>query len=443
VDELDLLGPHFQADPQRLYEELRAAGAVHHLPQHGWYLVTHAGTAREVLRDAERFSSRVHKHTEPPPEVAEEVARIRSEGWPYVPALGTNDPPNHTRLRKLVQRAFTARSLEWMEPLVRQTAEELAAALPDGAEIDFLKEFAEPLPVWAISRVLGLPESRRDDIRRWSVAAAASIGGMPEPQAWIDNERTLLHYQQTMAGEIEDVRRTPREGLLTTLVQAADAPDAGEEPIPMAQLLTLLRELVIAGNETSGKLITEIVRLLAAKSDEWDRLRAEPDRAKTIVEEALRWASPSQTAFRRATRDTELAGVEIPAGAVLVVSFASANRDEDVFPEAARFDPDRAGLGQHLAFGLGMHACIGNPLARMEAVIATQVLASHVESLTVLRPQEMRYNASFMVRGLVSLPVLLRRRTEAVVPWRPDRPLILVTNDDGLLLPGLRPPLKR
>jgi cytochrome P450 len=261
--------------------------------------------------------------------------------------------------------------------------------------------------------VLGLPESRRDDIRRWSVAAAASIGGMPEPQAWIDNERTLLHYQQTMAAEIEDVRRTPREGLLTTLVGAADAPDAGDEPIPMAQLLTLLRELVIAGNETSGKLITEIVRLLAAKPDEWDRLRADPDRAKTIVEEALRWASPSQTAFRRATRDTELAGVEIPAGAVLVVSFASANRDEDVFPEAARFDPDRAGLGQHLAFGLGMHACIGNPLARMEAVIATQVLANHVESLTVLRPQEMRYNASFMVRGLVSLPVLLRRRTEA------------------------------
>jgi cytochrome P450 len=131
------------------------------------------------------------------------------------------------------------------------------------------------------------------------------------------------------------------------------------------------------------------------------------------VEEALRWATPSQTAFRRAIRDTQLAGVEIPAGSVLVVSFASANRDETVFPQAAQFDPDRENLGQHLAFGLGMHACIGNPLARMEAVIATQVLAGHVESLTVLRPEEMRYNASFMVRGLVSLPVVVRRRAAA------------------------------
>lgn len=410
---LDLLGPHFQADPQRVYEELRGAAPVHFLPRHGWYLVTQAGTAREVLRDSETFSSRVHKHTEPPAEVADEVARIRSQGWPYVPALGTNDPPNHTRLRKLVQRAFTARSLAWMEPLVRQTAEELAAALPDGEEIDFLSEFAEPLPVWAISRVLGLAESRRDDIRRWSVAAAASIGGMPDPQAWIDNEQTLLHYQQTMAAEIEDVRRSPREGLLTTLVQAADTPDADEEPIPLAQLLTLLRELVIAGNETSGKLITEIARLLDTKPAAWERVRADPDRAKTIVEEALRWATPSQTAFRRAIRDTQLAGVEIPAGSVLVVSFASANRDETVFPQAAQFDPDRENLGQHLAFGLGMHACIGNPLARMEAVIATQVLAGHVESLTVLRPEEMRYNASFMVRGLVSLPVVVRRRAAA------------------------------
>ena len=238
--------------------------------------------------------------------------------------------------------------------------------------------------------MLGLPESRRDDIRRWSVAAAASIGGMPEPQAWVDNEQTLLHYQQTMAAEIEDVRRTPREGLLTTLVQAADAPGPGEDPIPTAQLLTLLRELVIAGNETSGKLITDIVRLLDTRPEEWERVRADPTRAKPIVEEALRWATPSQTAFRRATRDTELAGVQVPAGAVLVVSFASANRDETVFPDAARFDPDRDGLGQHLAFGLGMHACIGNPLARMEGVIATQVLAGHVESLPVLAPESLQ-----------------------------------------------------
>jgi cytochrome P450 len=407
---LDLFGPGFQDDPAAVYEQLRWSGAVHYLPRHGWYLVTKAGTAREVLRDSELFSSQVHKHTQPPPEVADEVARIRAQGWPYTPALGTSDPPGHTRLRKLVQRAFTPRSLAWMEPLVRRTAEELAAGLPDGAELDFLAAFAEPLPVWAISRVLGLPESRRADIRRWSVAAAASIGGMPDARSWIENERTLLHYQHTMAAEIERAREAPADGLLPALVQAAGNPGPGEAPVPMAQLLTLLRELVIAGNETSGKLITEIVRLLDGKPDEWERVRAEPERARAVVEEALRWATPSQTAFRRATADTILAGVDIPAGSVLVVSFASADRDEDAYADPGRFDPDRDGLQQHLAFGLGRHACIGNPLARMEAVIATQVLAEQFERLPVIDREPLRYNASFMVRGLRELPVRVQRR---------------------------------
>jgi cytochrome P450 len=410
LDDLDLFGPSFQDDPPAVYEQLRQSGPVHYLPRHGWYLVTRADTAREVLRDSALFSSRVHKHTQPPPEVADEVARIRAQGWPYTPALGTNDPPDHTRLRKLVQRAFTPRSLTWMEPLVRQTAVELAAALPDGAELDFLAAFAEPLPVWAISRVLGLPESRRGDIRRWSAAAAASIGGMPDAAAWIDHEHALLHYQQTMAAAIEQARAAPSEGLLGTLVAAADNPGPGEEPIPMAQLLTLLRELVIAGNETSGKLITEMVRLLDTKPDEWDRIRADPDRARLVVEETLRWATPSQTAFRRTTAGTSLGGVDIPAGAVLVVSFASANRDEDVYADAARFDPDRDVPEQHLAFGLGRHACIGNPLARMEGVVALQVLAEHVEAMPVIGRGQLRYNASFMVRGLCELPVRVRRR---------------------------------
>ena len=161
-------------------ELLRDQEPVRYLPHHGWFLVTTDELVREVLREAETYSSRVHKHLEPPPELTEQIAEIRAQGWPYFPALGTNDPPDHTRLRKLVQRAFTPRSIAWMQPLVRQTAEELAEALADGAEIDLLPAFAEPLPVWAISRVLGLPDSRRTDIRRWSLAATASIGGMPE-----------------------------------------------------------------------------------------------------------------------------------------------------------------------------------------------------------------------------------------------------------------------
>jgi len=139
-------------------------------------------------------------------------------------------------------------------------------------------------------------------------------------------------------------------------------------------------------------------------------VRADPDRARKVVEEALRWSSPSQTAFRRATRATSVGGVDVPEGAVLVISFASANRDEAAFADPARFDPDREGLQRHLAFGQGMHACVGNPLARMEGVIATQVLAERFAALSVSDPAGLRYNPSFMVRGLLALPVTARRR---------------------------------
>src|SRR5260370_31196183 len=142
LDGLDLFDPQFQGNPPAAYEQLRRSGAVHYLPRHGWYLVTKAETAREVLRDAERFSSRVHKHTQPPAEVAAEVAQIRAQGWPYTPALGTNDPPDHTRLRRLVQRAFTPRSLAWMEPLVRPTAEELPPPPPPHPAPGLLPPFA-------------------------------------------------------------------------------------------------------------------------------------------------------------------------------------------------------------------------------------------------------------------------------------------------------------
>jgi cytochrome P450 len=411
VDDLDLFGAHYQADPARWNTELRAAGPVHWLSRNGWFLVTTDELVREVLRDAVLFSSSVHKHTQPPAEAAERVADIRAQGWPYMPALGTTDAPGHTRLRKLVQRAFTPRSIAWMEPLVRQAAEDLAAELPDGAQLDLVTAFSEALPVWAISKVLGLPDSRRVDIRRWSAAATASIGGMPDPDSWVEHERTLLHFQQTMAAELEDVRRNPREGLLSTLVAAADSPEAGDEPVPMAQLLTLVRELVVAGNETSGRLITEMVRLLDRRPDEWQRIRAEPERARLVVEEALRWATPAQTVFRRAVVDTRLGDVDIPAGSTVVVSLASANRDERAYAAAEEFEPDRTELQQHVAFGLGAHACLGSPLARMEAVIAAQVLVEQLESLAVLDPQDLHYSASFMVRGLLDLPVRVRRRT--------------------------------
>ena len=386
---LDPFTDEFQQCPYPTLAALRRTSPVQALVEPGWYVVTTMDLVREVLTDPGRFSNQVSRRTPPPPEVAEAVAEIRAHGFPYVPTLLLNDPPLHTQYRRLVQRAFTPRALAWMEPLVADVAEELAASLPEGGPMDLIEVFTRPLPVWAISRVLGLPDDRRDDVRRWTDAATATIGAQLPADRWPQVEQDLLD----------------------ALVQATAAelgPD--EEAIGVGELVSLTRELMVAGNESSLRLLADIVWQLDARPEEWERVRADPQRADRIVEEAVRLASPSAAVFRRVVHDTTLGGYPLPAGATLVVSVLSANRDETVFPDSDRFDPDRPTTQRHVAFGQGIHACIGNVLARMEARHAVQALARHIERIDVVRDPPLRYLPSLIVHGLVELPVRVVRR---------------------------------
>jgi cytochrome P450 len=400
--DLDLFSEQFQQCPFPALARLRAQAPVCQVAN-GWYLVSTLDLARTVLTDPGLFSNAVSRRTSPPAQVADEVAAIRAEGYPSVPTLLLNDPPEHTRYRRLVTRAFTPRALAWMEPLVEQVADELAAQLPIEEEIDFITAFARPLPVWAISRVLGLSDERRADVHRWTDAATATIGAELPAARWAAVERDLLDLQQFLAAELANRRAAPRDDLLSLLVAAADA--TSDEPVGTAELISMVRELLVAGNESSLRLLADIVWQLDRCPDEWRRVRAEPARAAAIVEEAVRLASPSAAVFRRVTRDTTLGGVALPAGAQLVVSLLSANRDEAVFPDPNRFDPDRQPEQRHIAFGQGVHACIGNSLARLEARHAVVALARHAERIILVAGTQLRYLPSIIVRGLAELPV--------------------------------------
>lgn len=368
-----------------------------------------ADLVREVLRDTATYSSAVHKHSQPPPEVADRVAAIRARGWPYTPGLGTTDPPVHTKHRKLVNQTFTPRGLAWMEPLVTEAADALAAALPDGREVEFVSAFAQALPVWAISEILGLPEDRRKDVIRWTRAATASIGARPPSDLWLGFEEDLLDLQLALSEALEEQRRNPTDRLISRL-----AADAESESMSTGLVLTMLRELLVAGNETTAKTIAAIALMLDGRTDLWSRVRAEPDVADAIVEEALRITSPSLSAHRRVTEDTVLGGVALPEGSTVLVSFMSANLDESVFSRPEVFDPDRGvEVRQHLAFGQGPHMCVGAGLARMELRIAVRTLAAHVEQIRVVDPAAATYNESYMLRGLLELPVVVTRRADA------------------------------
>lgn len=327
----------------------------------------------------------------------------------------------------MVNRAFTPRALRAMEPDVRTAAEELARSLPDGEEIDLLAAFTEPLSVWAISSILGLPHERRADVRRWSKAAVASIGAVPVPERWLDNERDLLDFQQSMAAVLADQQHDAGPGLIGELAAhlAEDGTGDGSgggaagratSPVGLSLLLTLLRELVVAGNETTGKFLAEALRLFGSDPAQWERVRADQDYARTLVEESLRLATPTQTVMREATTDTELGGVAVPAGTQLMVSLASANRDEHCYLDPDEFQADRAGATQHLAFGQGPHMCVGAGLARMESRVALEVLADHVVRIEMSAARPPSHMRSYILRGPLEMWGTVTRRPEEAAP---------------------------
>ena len=412
AETMPAVNPHedsFYQDPFPTYSMLRAEAPVYQIPDTpGLFFVTTWPLVREALMDPGRFSNVMPhaRRTSPPPEAEAQVQALRAQGYPYSPALGTNDPPQHTRYRKMVNRAFTVRSLAWMEPLVDEVADQLAAALPDDEVVDIMESVTIPLPVWAIMRILGLDDRHRDDLRRWSDSSNASLGGKLTAERWIETERDVLEYQQVICRELDDRRENPRDDLLSTLVQA----EPGETPLTNAELVWLVRELIVAGNETTIRALADMILNLDAIPGVWDRLRDDEQFRRGVVEEGIRLAAPVMGLWRRATCDTELGGVTIPAESTLFLAFSSANRDEQVFAEPDTFDPMRENVRDHLAFGHGIHVCVGAGLARIEATSALRALANNVTALEVVDRDALRYGPSYGLRGLMGLPVRVRRR---------------------------------
>ena len=409
---LPSVNPHddaFYQDPFPTYALLRSEAPVYEIPDTpGLFFVTTWSLVREALMDPARFSNVMPhaRRTSPPAEVAADVEALRAQGYPYTPALGTNDPPQHTRYRKMVNRAFTVRSLAWMEPLVDEVADTLAAALPNDEVVDIMEAVTIPLPVWAIMRILGLDDKYRDDLRRWSDSSNASLGGKLTADRWIETERDVLEYQQVICRELDDRREHPRDDLLSTLVQA----EPGETPLTNAELVWLVRELIVAGNETTIRALADIILNLDTMPGVWDRLRDDEQFRRGVVEEGIRLAAPVMGLWRKATCDTEIGGVMIPAESTLFLAFSSANRDDSVFEDPDAFDPLRQNVREHLAFGHGIHVCVGAGLARIEAMSALRALADNVSALEVVDRDALRYGPSYGLRGLMGLPVRVRRR---------------------------------
>jgi cytochrome P450 len=409
----DPMEPSIQQCPFPHYAALRREAPVYHHPLTGMYFVSRLDTVSEVLRDTDTFSSKMsNRGTVGSPETMARVIEIAASGWPPVGTMLTIDPPAHTRYRKLVSRAFSARRIAALEDQVRAITVELIQAFPDRGTIDFHRDFAVALPVRVIHFALNMDPAVEGSIKRWSDDAVAALGVRLTDERRIEAVTGVVECQHYWHDEYQRRLANPGDDILSDLAHADfDDPDTGEtRRLDFAEVFSIIQQLMVAGNETTTKLLNETVKLLVENPSWWDRLVADPAVIPAIVEEGLRMSSPNQGLFRIATRDTELEGVPIPAGSTLWVMFGSANRDERYFSEPDLFDPERANLKEHVAFGKGHHFCIGAPLSRLEGRVAFEELGRRLASIAFAPGNTFAYEPSFILRGLAALQLEITKR---------------------------------
>jgi len=390
--------PAFLIDPYPTYARLRSEAPVVRDGATGDWIVTGFAAAVAALGEGRLSSDRTAAYlADLPAETRQRLApfaRMRADMMLFV------DPPKHTRLRGMVNRAFTPRVVEVLRLRIAALVAELLAPARDRGELDVIADLAEPLPGVVIAELLGVPSADRPAFKCWSDDFARAIGGSVTPEMAERAQASVLAMKVYLREAAEERRLRPGDDLLSGLVAAT----ATDDRLTDDEVLATCALLLFAGNETTTNLIGNGILALLRHRDQWDRLRADPVLIRSAVEELLRYDSPVQGTVRVAAEDLELDGARIGPGERVSVMLAAANRDPAQFPDPDGLDVAR-GERRHLAFGLGPHFCLGAALARLEGQIAIGGLAEQFPGLR-LASEAPEWKPSVFFRGLRALPAV-------------------------------------
>ena len=402
--EVNLLSPEVLADPYPLYHQLRSLDPVHWNPRPAFWVVTRYADVQTALRDqrlsAARIPAFMNELPAPLRQVMEPLGHFSSCQMLF------SHPPDHTRLRGLVNKAFTPRMVEQQRPTIERTVDQLLDAVQDAGRMDVIRDLAYPLPVIVIAEMLGMPHADRDRFKRWSDDLVAVIGTFSTAPDIVQRAQrareTLRELTEYFHELFEQRRRQPGDDLISALLAAEERGDMLNEEELDANVMLLLA----AGHETTTNLIGNGLLALLQHPDQLQKLRDDPALVERAVEELLRYNSSIQGTVRLATEDLELGGKQIRAGQFVVLLLGAANRDPAQFSDPDRLDVTRD-EDRHLAFGLGIHFCLGAPLARLEAQIAFAGLLQRFPRLQLAGGAEWQaeWHENFFFRGLTSLPV--------------------------------------
>lgn len=396
---VDLLTPERVVDPYPILAELRENHPVYWNPLYKAWFIHRYDDVMDALRDERLSSDRIrpvyeHKLTD-----AE-----REERGPTYEILGDwlvfRDPPDHTRLRKLVSRAFTPRAVEQLRPRTTALVNEMLAEIAPRGEVDLIRDFAYPIPAVIIAEMLGVPPSDRDMFKDWSDDIMVLVFGARDMEGRRERaQQGLIELRDYLSGMVKRFREEPEDNLITSLVKAQEGDDALTDHEIVSNCVLFL----FGGHETTTNLIGNGTRALLRHPDQLERFRAEPDLLKSAIEEILRYDGPSKMQVRMAAADVEMRGETIREGDMVYLVQAAANHDPDEFADPERFDIARNPTGQ-IGFGFGIHFCLGASIARLEGSIAIDALVRAFDDLRA-GPGDEHWHPTLISRGMESFPV--------------------------------------
>lgn len=398
MSDISFANPAIQQCPFSAYAELRSDAPVYQDPLTGNYVLLRYNDVRKTALTPADFSNKTGLGgTRSTPEID---AIFDAKGWRPIETMIGNDPPEHRRYRSLVDKAFTSAKIVSMEPRIREIVDGLLDTFIDQGEVEFVGAFAIKLPMLIIAEQLSVAPEDMDTFKMWSDISVESMDPTMTEERQREVYTEVANMQQYMAAAMDRVRANPDGSLLSRLVEA----NMEGEPVAMGAMQNILQQLLVAGNETTTLALAGGMKTLLDRPDLIPELRGRPERIRAFVEEVLRVMAPIQTLFRRVTRDVEINGTAIPAGALVEVRYGSANRDPEVYPNPDTIDLDRPNAASHLAFGAGPHLCIGNQLARGELRVAFEAILERMDDFRPARGEEsFAYTPLFISYGLTTL----------------------------------------
>lgn len=392
-----LIGEQLE-NPYPFYARARQEEPIFFSPELGAWIVTRYDDVMSILNQPDIFSSKdalrpVVRYT---PAVFAEL----SKGYPLVPNMIDSDGKAHTRFRNAASKAFTPRRIRQLEPFIKDVATSLVDSFIDDHKAEMISQFAYPLPLEVALFLIGVPKEDMVQARKWSNNLAILISSPLSEERQVECARDFVSIQQYFMRLVDERRKEPREDLISDVLQTP-----GEEPFSDAELAHLFCSMIVAGHDTVAQLIGNGLAILLEQPERWQALCAHPEDIPQTIEEILRYDAPVHAFFRTAMQEVTVGGVTFPEGASIMVVFGSANRDEARFPHADQFDPHRS-PNHHLAFGHGVHFCLGAFLARKQGQIAFETLCQRLPTLRLAPHQTLTHSPVLRQRGYSRLEVV-------------------------------------